>query len=154
MGISSREKKTVVTFSSRKWATPSTNSRKAANQLRCVSVLSIASRSSFSFSSIWASSSAAEVIAETLAEWEVVRFESVWLNRAIAGSRVGTGIVAGTVRCANFRKRDSHPAESTYRVMACKPAAQVSESRECGHGDPLAVFAPAPIPSPLHHLPT
>ena len=96
--VRSKNNRGCLTFSSRKWATPSTNSRKAANQLRWVSVLSMASRSSFSLSSICASSSAAEVIAETLFEWEVVRLERVWLNRAIAGSRVGIGIAAGTIR--------------------------------------------------------
>jgi len=95
--VSSKNSRGCLTFSSRKWATPSTNSQKAANQLRCVSVLSMASRSSFSLSSIWASSSAAEVIAKILFEWEVVRLERVWLNLAIAGSRVGTGIATGTI---------------------------------------------------------
>ena len=94
----SKNSRRRFTFSSRKWATPSTNSRKAVNQPRWASVRSMASRSSFSLSSIWTSSSAADVIAETLLEWEVVRFERVWLNRAMAGSRVGMGIAAGTIR--------------------------------------------------------
>ena len=105
-----------VTFSSRKWATPSTNSRKAVNQLRWISVFSMASRSSFSLSSIWVSSSAVVVIADTLPEWEVARFERVWLNRAMAGSRVGIGITAGTTRTSEDTG-DVRPQSRTGRWL-------------------------------------
>lgn len=90
-------------------------------------------------------------MAETLLEWEVVRVVRVWLNRAIAGSRIGIGIAAGTVQVS---EEGRCPVGATYLATACTPVVQISGSLECGHGDLPAVFVPVPIPSPLHRLPT